>query len=75
MYKKMSPGKIVKKLTSDSNIAFVYVAMETVKLYFMFKLLPKRKYEGESISNQPDLFLTNRHSQDFRSVFGHHIKT
>ena len=32
-------------------------------------------YEGDSISNQPDLFLNDRHSQDFHSVFGHHIKT
>ena len=26
-------------------------------------------------SYQPDLFLTNRYSQDFHSLFGHHIKT
>ena len=32
-------------------------------------------YEGQSISNQPDLFLTDRHSQDYHSVFGHHNKT
>ena len=31
--------------------------------------------EGESISNQPDMCLTDRHSQDFHSVFGHHNKT
>ena len=30
-------------------------------------------YEDDSISNWPDLFLTDRHSQDFHSVFGHHI--
>ena len=30
-------------------------------------------YEGDSISNWPDIFLTDRHSQDFHSVFGHHI--
>ena len=34
-----------------------------------------KSYEGDSISNQPDLFLTGRHSQDFHSAFGHHIKT
>ena len=33
------------------------------------------KFEGESISIQPDLFLTDRHSQDFQSVFGNHNKT
>ena len=32
-------------------------------------------YEGDSTSNQPDLFLTDRHSQDFHSLFGHDIKT
>ena len=32
-------------------------------------------YEGDSISNRPDLFLPDWHSQDFHSVFGHHIKT
>ena len=30
---------------------------------------------GPHTSYQPDLFLTNRYSQDFRSLFGHHIKT
>ena len=33
------------------------------------------KYEGVSISYQHDLFLTDRFSQDFHSLFGHHIKT
>ena len=32
-------------------------------------------YEGVSISNQPDIFLTGRHSQDFHRMFRHHIKT
>ena len=31
-------------------------------------------YKGHSIRNQPDLFLTVRHSHDFHSVFGHHIR-
>ena len=31
--------------------------------------------EGLSISNQPDLFLTDWHCQYFHSVFGHHNKT
>ena len=30
---------------------------------------------GPHTSYQPDLFLTNRYSQDFHSLFGHHIKT
>ena len=30
---------------------------------------------GPHTSYQPDLFLTNRCSQDFHSLFGHHIKT
>ena len=33
------------------------------------------KYEGVSISYQPDLFLTDRYSQVFHSLFGHRIKT
>ena len=33
------------------------------------------KYEGDSASNRPDLFLIDRHSHDFHSLFGHHIKT
>ena len=33
------------------------------------------KYEGVSISHQPDLFLTDRYSQDLHSLFGNHIKT
>ena len=33
------------------------------------------KHECVSISNQPDLFLTDQYSQDFHSLFGHHIKT
>ena len=32
-------------------------------------------YQGDLLINQPDLFLTDRHSQDFNSVFGNHIKT
>ena len=32
-------------------------------------------YEGDSISNQADLFLADRHSQDFHSVLSHHIWT
>ena len=32
-------------------------------------------YEGDSISNQPDLFLTDGHSQDFHSEFDHHLST
>ena len=31
--------------------------------------------KGESISNQPDLFLTDPQSQDFHSVLGHRNKT
>ena len=31
--------------------------------------------EGDSISNQPDLFLTDQYSQDLHSVFCHHFKT
>ena len=31
-------------------------------------------YEGDLLSNQPDLFLTNQHNQDFNSGFGQHIK-
>ena len=30
---------------------------------------------GESISNQPHLFLTDQHNQDFHIVFGHQNKT
>ena len=30
---------------------------------------------GPHTSYQPDLFLTNRYSQDFHSLFDHHIKT
>ena len=30
---------------------------------------------GPHTSYQPDLFLTNLYSQDFHSLFGHHIKT
>ena len=30
---------------------------------------------GPHTSYQPDLFLTNRYSQDFHSLYGHHIKT
>ena len=43
----------------------------------MIQTVVKRNtlYEDESISNQPDLFLTDRFSQDFHSVFGHHNKT
>ena len=33
------------------------------------------KYKGVSISYQSDLFLIDRYSQDFHSLFGHHIKT
>ena len=32
-------------------------------------------YESEPIGDQPDLFLTNWHSQDSHSVFGDHNKT
>ena len=32
-------------------------------------------YEGESLSNQLDLFLTDQHSQDLHNVFDHHNKT
>ena len=31
-------------------------------------------YKEYSISNWPDLFLTDRHNQDFNSAFGHHIQ-
>ena len=30
---------------------------------------------GPHTSYQPDLFVTNRYSQDFHNLFGHHIKT
>ena len=33
------------------------------------------KYEGVSISYQHDLFLSDQYSQDFHSLFGHHIKS
>ena len=36
---------------------------------------PQMLKHGVSISYQPDLFLTDRYSQDFHSLFGHHIKT
>ena len=32
-------------------------------------------YEGETIVNQLDLFLTDTHNQHFYSVFSHHNKT
>ena len=33
------------------------------------------RYEGESISNQPDKILTDLHNQDFHSVLSHDNKT
>ena len=42
--------------------------------YFVCRLYQKL-YEGESISNQPDIFLTDPHSQEFNSVSGHHNQT
>ena len=47
------------------------------KYYIMIPNVVKRNtlYEDESISNQPVLFLTDKYSQDFQSVFGHHNKT
>ena len=57
-------------LSTQENLSSVFVNNKGANQ--PNQLLCYLLYEGESISNQHDLFLTGRHSRDFYSVFGHH---
>ena len=51
-----------------------YVIREASHISLPF-MISNKWYESDSINNQPDKFLTGRHSQDFHSVFDNDNKT